>query len=361
MRAVAVFPARKAVALVDHPDPGRPGSTQARLKILDVGICGTDREICSFLYGEPPPGSDRLVLGHEGLAQVVDAGPDASGVRVGDLVVPSVRRPCPDPACAPCRSGRQDFCASGRFVECGIVRSHGFLAEFVLEESRDLVRLPAGLADVGVLLEPLTIAEKALLQVRAIDGRHPQGARGRNAVVLGAGPVGLLGAMALIASGYRVWVYSRSPAPNLKGSIAEAIGARYVSSSEVSCEGLAGQVGNIDLVYEAVGISAVSFDLLSVLGINGVCVFTGIPPLGAASARDTDLLMRNLVLKNQVVLGTVNAGPDAFATAVRDLAEFDRRWAGPLRSLITGRFPLQEAARLLQGAASGIKSVICVS
>ena len=224
--------------------------------------------------------------------------------------------------------------------------------------------VPPALRDVGVLTEPLTIAEKALEQVWQVQKRLPWGpvpdqndAYEHRAVVLGAGPVGILGAMALIAAGFKTYVYSREAKPNPKADVVEAIGAEYVSSSTVSVDDLAKQVGHIDLVYEAVGASNLAFDVLRVLATNGVFVFTGVPGRKAPIEVDTDLIMRDLVLKNQVAFGTVNAGRNAFEDSIRDLGKFMEKWPDAVRSLIT-RHPIGDFHDLMMGQSSGIKNVI---
>ncbi len=364
MRAVAAFPAERKLRLVDHPSPAIERDTEVRIRILDVGVCGTDREIARFDYGTPPSGSPYLVLGHESLGQVVDAGAAVRDLRTGDLVVTMVRRPCDRPECPACRMGRQDFCVTGKFTERGINGRHGFMTEEVVDDQRYMVAVPRALAEVGVLIEPLTIAEKALNQVGDVQDRLPWLADNRgqeaahSAVVLGAGPVGLLGAMALRVRGSEVWVYSRDPAGSDKARWVEAIGCRYLSSTDTSLEQLAARVGNIDLIYEATGASQLSFQALAVLGVNGVFIFTGVPGRKAPIQVDADLLMRNLVLENQLVYGTVNAGPEDFGAAVDDLADFQERWPDQLRALITARHRPESFEELLLGRPAGIKHVI---
>src|SRR5262245_48866997 len=115
MRAVAVHPKTRSVHLVDHPEPRIERPTDVKVRILEVGVCGTDREICAFEYGTPPAGSDYLVIGHESLGEVVEVGTKVTRVKKGDLVVPMVRRPCTIDTCRACRSERQDFCYTGEF------------------------------------------------------------------------------------------------------------------------------------------------------------------------------------------------------------------------------------------------------
>lgn len=369
MRAIAVVPSSTELRLLDVPEPKLEAPTDVRLRMLEVGVCGTDREICAFQYGTPPPGADHLVLGHESLARVESVGAGVSRVAPGDLVVPMVRRPCPHDHCGACRRGRQDFCFTGDFRERGIKEAHGFMTELVVEDEAYLVPVPAALRDVAVLVEPLTIAEKALIQLWQVQERLPwecphkpgkNHGHCRRALVLGAGPVGLLGALALASADFETIVYAREPKPSAKADWVASIGATYVSSEEVAPADLAAKVGSIDVVYEAAGASQVAFETMQALGANSVFVFTGVPGRKAPAAIDTDLLMRNLVLKNQIVYGTVNAGRDAFEAAVRDLGHFAARWPDAVRALITARHPIDAHRELLLGRPSGIKNVLAI-
>ena len=367
MRAIAVMPSSKQVSLIDHPEPALTRPTDVKLRMIEAGVCGTDREICAFEYGTPPAGSEHLVIGHESLGEVIAVGAAVTRVMIGDLVVPMVRRPCPHSYCMACVNGRQDFCFTGDFTERGIKQRHGFMAQYVVDDEIYMNPVPEELRGVAVLVEPLTIAEKALIQVWDVQQRLPWScakepgkaqAHCRRAVVLGAGPVGLLGAMALVNSGFETYVYAREPVPNPKADVLQMIGAKYLSAQTHSLEALAWQVGNVDLVYEATGASRLAFDMIQHLGTNGIFVFTGVPGRKAPVEIDTDLMMRNLVLKNQVVFGTVNAGRDAFEGSIRDLGVFATRWPDAVKSLITGRYGMENYCELLTGPARGIKNVI---
>jgi len=365
MRGVAVFPEIKEVRIIENGHPDLLSPTEVKLRILDVGVCGTDREICAFNYGLPPPVSEYLIIGHEALGEVIKVGPAVIRVKPGDLVVPMVRRPCSENHCVACRSDRQDFCYTGQYTERGIKQAHGFMTEFVIEEEKYLNIVPGGLKDIAVLVEPLTIAEKALAQVRQIQQRLPWHSalapgerRSQRAVVIGAGPVGLLGAMALVAAGYDTYVYSREANADPRANLVESFEAKYISSETHSVEEIAEEVGCIDLIYEAVGVSRISFNIIRVLGPNGVFVFTGVPGHTPPSEVDTDQLMRNIVLKNQAIFGTVNAGRDDFEAAISDLSVFTTRWPDAVRALITGRYPIEAYADLLLTRQGGIKNVI---
>ncbi len=365
MRAVAVFPEPRQIRLIECAEPEITRPTEVKLRTLEVGICGTDKEICAFEYGTPPPGSEYLIIGHESLGEVIQVGDEANGFGVGDLVVTRVRRPCLHQECRPCRTGHPDFCRTGDFTERGIKGLHGFMAEYIVDDSTYMHRVPNELRDFAVLVEPATIAAKALFQTRKIlerlpwfdpsDLPEPHG-RTYRALVLGAGAVGLLGAMVLRNIGFATYVYDRAAAPNPKSALVEAIGATYVS--EESASSFAHLAGDVDLVYEATGASRLAFQAMRVLGPNSLFIFTGVPSLQASSQVDTDLIMRNAVLKNQVILGTVNAGPEAFTAAIATFGTISRRWPNVAESLITGRYPLDDYREPLLGRTGGIKNIV---
>ena len=297
MKAIAVFPKERRMGMVDAPEPKVEGPGQVKVRMLEVGICGTDKEIARFEYGEPPEGSDYLILGHESLGEVVEVGAGTSTLKPGDLVVMMVRRPCADPECIACRAGRQDFCYTGKFTERGIKKRNGFMTEFIVDEERYAVPVPADLRDIGILTEPMTIAEKAFTQILTIQARLPwistaAGSEppltGRNALVLGAGPVGLLGAMKLAATGAAVWVYSIEAPDSPKAKMVEGLGAHYLCSKTVPTDHLEQTTGRIDLVYEATGAAAMSFQVLGELSANAIFVFTGVPGRAAPIQIDAD-------------------------------------------------------------------------
>ena len=368
MRAVAVFPGAHEVKVIEQQEPQISEPDQVMLRMLDIGICGTDKEICTFEYGTPPPGDDYLVIGHESLAEVVAAGSAVERFQTGDLVIPSVRRPCFHSGCLACRSGHQDYCYTGDFRERGIKEAHGYMAEYIVDRERHMNLVPPDLREIAVLTEPLTIAQKALSQISWmmqqrppwLDPQTPAEERGRglSALVLGIGPVGLLGAMAMVSAGFTTYVYSREVPPSPRIDLVTAIGASYVSTQAATFTELAEGVGNIDLVYEAVGHSHFALQALRVLGTNGIFVLTGVPGLQAFIEADPARLMRDMVLKNQVLLGTVNAGAEDFASALRNLDLFRRRWPDAVQTLIAGRYPPEQATELILGRPAGIKTVI---
>ena len=361
MRAMAVLPETREIRIVDIPPPERAGPREVTVKIREVGICGTDREICCFHYGAPPRGRDRLIIGHESLGEVVEVGPGVHTVAPGDLVVLTVRRACGDPNCAPCRAGRPDFCVTGKFVERGIKEADGFMTELVVEDERNLVKVPATLADVGVLVEPLTIAGKAGLDLQTILQRYPWERSDPSAIVLGAGPVGLLGAMMLSSRNVRTFVYSLEPADSDRARLVRSIGAEYLSGADVSLADVRTRIGPVDVVYEAVGHASVAFSAVANLAPNGIFIFTGVPGGAKPVEIDLDGVMRGIVLGNQVLFGTVNAARSTFEAAVSRLEMFMAEFPQAVRALITERVKLEDAPALLRTRAGGIKQVVSLA
>jgi glucose 1-dehydrogenase len=360
MRAMAVFPRERKLRIVEMPRPESKGEHDVTVKVREVGICGTDREICGFHYGTPPAGSERLVLGHEALGEVIGVGPSVRSLAPGDLVAIMVRRPCNDASCLACRAGRQDFCTTGHFRERGINQADGFMTELVVEDERYLIKVPPALADVGVLIEPLTIAAKASVELQAILHRYPWEPTGLRALVLGAGPIGLLGAMMLVAKNIDTFVYSLEPADSERARLVRSFGGEYVSARDTQITELGSRIGPCDVIFEAVGTAWVAFSALNALAANGVCILSGVPAGDKAIEIDLDGIMRDIVLKNQVLFGTVNASRAAFEASVEKLEQFMTLFPSAVRSLITERVGLEEAPRLL-ARSGGIKQVIALA
>ncbi len=369
MRALAVFPQDKQIRIIDHPEPAKTWPKQLRVKVLEVGVCGTDKEIARHLHGDTPKDDAYMIMHHEALGEVLEVGAEVKGFAVGDLVVPTVRRPCGWMECMPCSMDRQDFCSTGAYTERGIVKAHGFATEQIVDEAKCFVKVPAALRDVGVLVEPLTIAEKGLLQVWDIQERLPWRTRhvGRGkgpklrALVLGAGPIGLLGAVLLADNGFDTHVYSLEDSDDPRAKMVESVGASYHCAKNLDVDALWKTLGDVDIVYEATGASKLSFSVLELMGPNGIFVFTGVPGRKEPFEFDGAKVMRNLVLENHVLLGTVNAGMDAFEAAVRDLAVWQVKWPHIFETLISGRYDLEDHAGLYDGSIPGVKNVMRVA
>lgn len=326
MRALTVTPGlRDSLALVDVPPP-LPADGAVLVEGLTVGLCGTDVEIVSGAYGQPPPGREALVLGHENLGRVKQA-PDGCGFEPGDLVVGIVRRPDPLP-CQACAVGEWDMCRNGRYTEHGIKGLDGFARELWRGEPDAMVRLDPSLAQVGVLLEPTTIVAKAWEQIDRIGARafyHPE-----VAVVTGAGPVGLLAALLGVQRGLEVHVFDRvtdGPKPDL----VRDLGANYHSGS-LPDSGVLG-----DVLVECTGVPSVVLDTFNCGAQDAITCLTGVSTPGTTMPVDVGALNREAVLSNKVVFGSVNANRRHYQAAADALTAADPTWLG---QLITRRVPL---------------------
>ena len=335
MRTAGLDYELRQVAVRDRPEPGPIGANEVLIRIQESGICGSDRELAAFRHGRPPAGEAFLTLGHEALGQVVETGTAVASLRRGDWVVPMVRRPC-QPACPSCARGRRDLCVSGRYTEAGIFGLHGYLREYAVDAEADLVRVPAGLAPRAVLVEPLSVVEKAVASALRI---HEPGVR--TALVLGAGPLGILAALILSLRGLEVSVHSLEPPAHPRAGLIERGGLRYAPQ-------LDGIIA--DIVIEATGSSAAAFAGFGALGPLGVyCV------LGSPNAMG-EMPFLDLMRHNKTVFGSVNASPEAFTRAVEDLGSMDRA----LLDAMIERASLAEVRRTVTEPAPAAAKIVHV-
>jgi threonine dehydrogenase-like Zn-dependent dehydrogenase len=356
MDAVSVKPRTPDSArLLKLPQPkAEPGTVLVR--VLEVGIDGTDTEIDKGEYGEAPPGEDVLVIGHEGLGRVEAVGPDVTGFARGDLVVATVRRP---DGCINCRAGESDMCLTGNYTERGIKGAHGYMAQFYAERPEFLIHIPEAIRSFAVLLEPLSIVEKAIFQAWKIQERmiwEP-----KNAVVLGAGPIGLLGTVLLRLKGLEVHVLATTPPGDYRSSVIESLGAKYEDVHAHPVAQLRQEVGQIDFILEATGVSTVAFQAMAVLGNNGVLCLTGVSGGNKQITILGDVINLGLVLGNRTVLGSVNANRRYFESGVRHFQEAEQRWPGVFQKLITRRVPFNEYRSALDRRPEDIKTLLTVS
>ena len=344
MRAITIGPGTPdSAALEEMPEPAA-GEGAILVDGVALGICGTDAEIVRGDYGEAPPGSERLILGHESLGRVREA-PGDSGFAPGDLVVGIVRRPDPVP-CPSCAAGEWDFCRNGGYTERGIKARHGYGSERWRIEPDFAVSLDPSLGLLGVLMEPTTVVAKAWEQIDRILTRATLGPE--RVLVTGAGPIGLLAALLAQQRGYEVHVLDRTtdgPKPQLVADL----GATYHTTSVLDVEPVA------DIIIEATGASQVVLDAMAHTGANGIVCLTGISSGGHSIELDAGTLNRTLVLENDLVFGSVNANRRHYEAAADALARADRAW---LERLITRRVALDRWHDALQREPDDIKVVV---
>jgi len=366
MKVVAVEPESGKTDLREISEPRLKSENDVLIRVLEVGVCGTDGGICEGGSGTAPEGDSFLIPGHEGFGEVVEVGSAVKDLVPGDLVVPTVRRPCPHERCTPCRRGHQDFCITGDYVERGIEGGHGFAAELIVEEAQYLCRVPGELRDVGVLCEPLSIAEKGLRQYFALQRRLPwlQDAsesellEGRTGVVLGGGPIGLLGCLLLRLYGVKTVVYSRSEPPAPEVEVTEAAGGEYVSSEREDFSSVAERLGGVDIVYEGTGAAELMFQVLPEMARNSVFLATGVPDPGDTAEIESDRVMHELVMKSQVLCGIINSSRADFQSAIKHLGEMKGRFPDALNGIITHREKPRDFCESA-GSGEGLKHVVC--
>jgi threonine dehydrogenase-like Zn-dependent dehydrogenase len=366
MKAIAVYPGKpSSMHLRDVPMPrvdDVPDGRGVLVEVLRVGIDGTDKEINAADYGRAPDGDDYLITGHENFGRVVAVGPAVSdAIRPGTYVVATVRRPGHS---LYDRIGLQDMTTDDVYYERGINLRHGYLAEYYVEDADYLVPLPNCLGEVGVLLEPLTVAEKGLNQAYEIQRRLKVWQPAR-AAVLGSGTIGLLATLALRLRRVDVTCYSLRPAPYLNSDLVEALGGHYVSSRDLSLAETSARHGPFDVIFEATGFSPLVFEAMAALGKNGVLVLASVTGGDRKVAVPADQINQGFVLGNKVMVGTVNASRADFVRGADDLVMAQAQYPGWLNRLLTtpvaGLENFEEMLRQLTENRDAIKVFVDVA
>jgi threonine dehydrogenase-like Zn-dependent dehydrogenase len=363
MRAIAVFPGKADTAhLTEVHEPGVedvPDGRGVLVRVIRVGLDGTDKEIDAGEYGAAPPGEDILIVGHESFGVVEAVGPAVSELRPGDYVVARVRQAG---SSIYDRIGMPDMTTDDTYHEHGISLVHGFMTERYVEQPDALIRIPPRLREVAVLLEPTSIAEKGIAQAYEIQ-RRLKVWRPVRAAVLGAGTIGLLATMILRNRGLEVVTFGLDEAPYLNADLVEGLGATYVSTKQVSIPDAAERFAQFDLVFEATGFSPLVFEAMCILlGKNGVLVLSSVTGGARRVEVPSDALNLDFVLGNKVMVGTVNANREHFEAGVLDLGLTEEFHPGWLSKLITHRVDgldrFEDAYRALSGGTGTIKVVV---
>ncbi|PYU30663.1 MAG: glucose dehydrogenase [Acidobacteria bacterium] len=335
MKAICVIPGKpNSIHLREVPKPRLEDVPHGRgvlVKILRVGVDGTDKEINAAEYGAAPPGDDYLILGHESLGQVEEMGPDAQEFRPGDYVTATVRRPG---SSIYDLIGTYDMTTDDRYYERGINLRHGFLTEYYVDDPEYIIRVPQGLKHVGVLMEPTSIAEKGIAQAYQIQ-RRLRVWRPRRAAVLGAGTLGLLATLILRLRGLAVVTLGLTRPPYRNSELVEQLGARYASTQDLSLQQASEKYGPFDMILEGTGFSPLVFQAMETLGKNGVLIMVSVTGGDRKVQIPADKINLGFVLGNKVAVGSVNANREYFEMGVQDLAEAELTYPGWLCKLLT--------------------------
>jgi threonine dehydrogenase-like Zn-dependent dehydrogenase len=345
--------------MAQYPEPQITAEDDIKVRTIAVGVCGTDRALLHDHRAAP-----ELVIGHEMLGQVIEVGPAVRRVKPNDLVVFTVRRSCGQ--CVSCAQQRSDMCSTGDFGERGIRGLHGFQCEYVVDRESNAVVVPEAIGEAAVLVEPLSIVEKAIHEVLLLQRArlpdalaHPHWLHDKRTLVAGLGPVGLLAALVLRLRGAHVFGLDVVDPGDARVRWLQHIGGEYIDGRRHDERRIDETIGPADLIVEAAGAPALAFNLIEALGLNGAYALTGIPIHDRTIRIAGSELMRALVLKNQLLVGSVNSARDHFLMAVDDLLHARLLWGSHIDGLITERRQPEELENALQERAGDeIKVVI---
>lgn len=352
MKAITITPKKKGeVQLRQMPVP-EYSQAEVLVKVLEAGVCRTDMEIYDGLYGEAPVGEDYLVMGHESFGVVEKVGSSVTQLKQGDLVTRAVRRPCVD-NCINCRKDEQDMCLTGNYVETGIKGQHGIMSEYYAESPKYLVKVQNQFRGIGVLMEPLSFSEKAVRQTYSV-GKRMTAWEPKKALVIGAGPIGLLEAMILRVEGLDTYVAAWSKEGNNKSDIVKKIGAKYVSTQDSPLSSL----GNFDVIIESSGTPELIGDALQRLNVNGVLCLTSITGGDRRYELPLEKINIDFVLGNKAIIGAVNANRKDFSSGRLRLYDFESSWPGVTKELITRRVKPEDYLAAFEKRPGDIKTVI---
>lgn len=340
------------------PLPNEPDSDEVLCETLELGVCGTDREILHSKRPWMPPGEEQLILGHECLARIIATGSSVTKFRVGDFVVPVVRRKTrPDPR-------RVDLLPFGdAFVERGIYREHGFSAAQWLDRPEHLYPVPEAILPIAIFTEPLAVAEKGVNEALAIQrgrlGDDAWTSTPARVLVTGLGPIAFAAVIACIARGWPVTVWGRDAPDTFRARLVRDFGADYCT--EALPNGQAEQIerDGYDLALECTGSDEVMLLAAAALRSCGVLSWLGSLRLPQPASHNVAKLMRDGLVRNHAYVGCVNAAPRDFVDALTHLEQL----YGPLRTtldaLITARVAPQESLwHYSHRQPQGIKTVL---
>lgn len=364
MKAIALEPGTTNVYLADIEEPQITAEDEIKIKVWQVGICGTDREEAGGGRADPPKGEKRLIIGHEMFGQVVEVGSAVKAAKVGDYGVFTVRRGCGE--CEACKNNRSDMCYTGEYTERGIKAADGYQCEYVVDKEQYLVPVPEEIKDIGVLTEPMSVAAKAIDEALLIQYARLKGIihtenwlEGKRVLIAGIGAIGLLAAFALRLKGAEVTGMDIVPEDSLRPQLLQQIGGKYINGNQIKVTDIDETYGEFDFIFESAGIAKLQINLIDALGINGVYVTTGIP-----SAERPELIMaakivQQMVLKNHVVVGSVNASPAHYSMAVDYLRAAVAKWPEQMKQVITEKVPYKDFEKVLhQHSNEEIKVVV---
>jgi glucose 1-dehydrogenase len=365
MKAIAIYPGKpNSIHMTELPTPRLDDIRDGKgilVKVLKVGVDATDREINEAKYGNAPPGFDFLVLGHESFGIVEAVGPNVRGIKPGDYVTATVRRPG---GSIYDQIGTYDMTSEETYYERGINLRHGYLTERFVDHEEYIVKVPKGLKHLHVLMEPMSCAAKAVAQAYEAQ-RRLRVWRPERAFVMGVGQIGLLTTLLLKLRGLEVYSLARSLPGTLSSEIVKGLEANYVSTTETSLEALTKKVGKADIIVDATGSSSIAFNAMQYLNLNGALVWTSVTGGSAKTEVPSDKINIEWVLGNKLLLGSVNANREYFESGIKDFALGEVMYPGVIQKILTnpvnGLDNYAEMMRLLCEEKSALKVYVNVA
>lgn len=356
MLAVGLVRGKEGVHAFELPKPEIRNHDEVLVRIKQVGLDGTDFNMVRHNLLDIAEGRNEMAMGHEMVGVVEAVGDEVKSLKPGDPVTMTVRRGCGQ--CHPCLHNQSDMCMTGLYTERGIHKLDGYLTQFAVDQEQYIIKVLPELVELAVFTEPVSIAEKAIEQIRIIQSRlpwtcpHPDHTFTSenwgvclNALILGAGPLGLLATALLRLDGVGTWTADILPEDNVKAHLVKHMRANYIDSRNKTAKELVDlcELGdNLNIIIEASGAAETALQLIRYLSRSSIYVMTGIPREGLLTQIDAAQIVREMVRKNQVVVGSVNSNRTHFEMALRDIGRIDSSFGGMLREMITHRFRLED-------------------
>jgi glucose 1-dehydrogenase len=342
MFAIAAQTGTTRPVIVNALEPRELSAGDVLCRTLELGVCGTDREILLSANPWTPVGENKLILGHESLGRIEAVGDGVTDFRPGDLVVPVVRRALPG------QTRRPDLLPFGAFVERGIVREHGFSQSLWIDRPEFLFRVPADIVDLAVLTEPLTCSEKgineATLLTRARLGENAwPAASPPRVLVTGMGPIGFAAVLAAVARGWPATMLGRDPPDTFRAQLVGRLGGEYIPVNHVDSTVNDVERDGFDLLLECTGSDDVLLHAAALIRSCGVIVWLGSNRVPEPRSLNVQKLVREGLLRNHLHIGSVNAAARDFGDALAHLQLLAQDRREELKALITARVRPEEA------------------
>ncbi len=373
MLAIGMVRGKSGVHTFKLPKPEIKHPDEVLVRVKEAGVDGTDFNMVRHNLQDIAEGHKKIVMGHEMVGVVEAVGSEVKSLALGDTVVMTVRRGCG--ICQPCLHNQSDMCMTGLYTERGIHKRDGFFTEFVVDQEQYVVKVPADLAKLAVFTEPLSIAEKGIEQIRVIQSRlpwacehpdhtflSPDWGKCKTALVVGAGPLGILATALLRLAEVYTYTIDIVPEDSPKVHLIKHMGANYIDARNKTPKELVAQycaAGNVDIIFEASGAADTALELINCMRRSSIYVMTGIPREELVMQLDAAQLVRQIVRYNQVVVGSVNSNRSHFEMALKDIPAINSRFGGMLEEMITHRFHLEDYQQIFSlSDPKHIKTVI---